>query len=58
MNKEHSIFINLNSDEVAALLHPIFKRKGWLKDVPNNVAPEPLDEQEHSYEYHWEEDIN
>jgi hypothetical protein len=57
MKKKHSVVINLDSDDVAALLNPIFKRKGWLKDIPNYVEPKPLGEQECFYEYHWEEDI-
>lgn len=58
MKKNHSVFIDLTSDEVAALLHPVLKRKGLLKDIPNYIAPRPLDEYELSLEYNWEEDIN
>lgn len=57
MNKEYSIFICLTSNEIAALLHPIFKRKGWLKDVPNNTEPVPLDGVHESFEYNWEVDL-
>ena len=57
MKKEHSIFIRLTNDEIAALIHPIFKRKGWLKDVPNYIAPVPLDGGESSFEYKWDEEI-
>jgi len=55
MKKEHSVFINLSSEEIAALLHPVFKRKGWLKDVPNYIDPEPRDGGDTSFEYNWEE---
>jgi len=57
MKKEYSIFIGLSSDEVVALLHPILRRKGLLSDVPKNVYPKPLDEQEMSLEYHWEVEV-
>ena len=57
MKKEYSVFIVLTDDEMATLLHPIFKRKGWLKDVPKHTEPMPFDNGDSSFEYHWEEEI-
>jgi hypothetical protein len=58
MKKEHSVFITLDNDEIAALIHPVLKRKGLLENVPNNIAPEVFQYGEQSFEYKWEEEIN
>jgi hypothetical protein len=57
MKKEHSVFICLSSDEISELLQPVFKRKGWLKDIPKDADIKELDEVDFNVEYHWEEDI-
>ena len=57
MEKKHSVFIDLTIEEVAQLLHPIFKRKGWLKDVPNEAELIPFEDGTCSFEYLWEEKI-
>ena len=57
MKKNYSIFIDLTSEEIVALVHPILKRKGLLKDVPKGVEPKPLDANELAIEYNWEVEV-
>ena len=57
MKKEHSVFITLTFDEAIELLKPVLKRRGWLKDVPNEAECELYDDANICIEYHWDEVI-
>lgn len=58
MKKEYSVFVILNPQELIDLLHPILKRKGLLKGIPNNADCTPFEAITTSIEYHWEEEID
>jgi len=56
MKRTHSVFVDVSEAEVLAIRHAAFKRKGWLKGIPNNVYPAVFDNfTEISLEYNWEE---
>lgn len=57
MIKQYSVFIELSADELVEILHPVFKRKGLLKDIPNDVEPVPFEKTNTSIEYHWEDEV-
>lgn len=58
MKKTHSVFFDLPFDELMDLVHPILKRKGLLKDIPNDADRSLFDGGEMTIEYHWEDDLD
>lgn len=56
MNRTHSIFVEVTTDELLEILHAHFKRTGALRGIPNDADRQVDEEVSVCVEYSWTED--